>query len=195
MVHPRNRPSLSTGVEAFFAENLGEGLPAETKSSTIVWRDPVRRPRDKGGYIITWQGRVPGMKLPQVIVRAVQEDMFSRDFTWCVALPVIRIQGHARTKNEAFEMATRAVYAVSSLNRHVGKLRRLFREVPPPRPTEEEERAFKVTELLVGARPRYTPIRGTRAWSLREDDIPESRKEDWNRHGHTVCSMLRDLIR
>lgn len=204
MVHPKNREPLSDYAAPFFAEDV----PSEKSSfstgesptsfGVIKWSGPAARPRDVGGYLVTWRGEVPGgtpgLRRAFVRVRAVQEDNVFSSITWMVYTPRLRLQGIAQTRKEAFAAVVSAVRASALLQQELTELRRRYC-APAPALSKEEERVFKAIDLLVGARPRYTPIRGTRAWSLRVEDLPKERTADWERHGHTVCSMLRDLIK
>lgn len=199
---PRNPPppwKPAASAAPFFAEEVPASR--QFKPPTVEWGECIERPRDKSGHIVVWPGKVPGSKpgasLAGVRVRAVRKGRILTDFTWLVVSPVVRIQGRAESEAEAFEMVVHAVASAQLLGRRVQELRRLFHKPlePAPVPTQDEERVFQAVELLVGVRPVYSPYQGARAWNLREDDIPEERLDDWNRHGHTVCSMLRDLSR
>lgn len=199
-INPSIHGPAGAPAAAFFAENLGvpyekpnQVFDLETPASHIIkWSNTSYKWNTTRSTVRAWKGEVPGTPTKAFVKRITAAITCKVSFRWIVMRAALRFEGCAKSKEEAFEMAERAARALPCWLLRVQELREKYGIVAP---TPEEERAFKAIELLVGVRPRYTPIRGSRAWSLRDEDIPKDRMADWERHGHTVCCMLRDLIK
>jgi hypothetical protein len=185
MVHPRHREPLGAAAASFFVEDLSV-IPAQ-EPKAVQWEDGCRTKRnDVGSAITTWKGKVAAVPHGSAYVTRIDRgDQRRRSYRWFVLCPNrLCFDGFAVSRDEAFGMVERAAAALPCWLQRI-------REIREMRATPEEERVLKAVELLVGVRP----LRGAREWVLREEDIPEERKEDWARHGHTICNMLRDLSR